>query len=445
MRRTLLCLLVGALLIAPAAMAGTSQDPEIEDGTGDAELAGSQNRALDIEKAWFVEDAALSASIQVQELNGSDHAAAQTASAEWSAVFNVSETEWRLRAKYVAGNLTADVLEDGEVVSDAEAEARIRNRTIEVRWLDHDAHLEAGAVLADTYAYSDVESQTSLNATACHGREVVDCAPDEGYGDDFELAGEPHATTVDGVEISVDRRVKQVDPGEQAVYELTFDNPSDEDVVMDLDHTAPDSWDGTFSNATVTVRADSQAYSRLELSVPADEPPGEVPFSVLASTDRDDGRLDLLVAVRGEPGDSEIEVSAEATNRSVGAGDEATYELTVANRGNESRTVGLSVSGANPDWVTLSDDSLQLDAGEEETVTVTVAIPEGADAGIYSHRVTAEADGDALEEPPRDTVTLTTAVDAGSTSGLPTPGPGVAALAAGVLVAAVAWRRHRRR
>lgn len=445
MRRTLLCVLVGALLIAPAAMAGTSQDPEIEDGTGDAELAGSQNQALDIERAWLDESDALSASIQVAELNGSDQTSAQAASAEWSVAFNVSETEWQLRAKYVAGNLTADVLKDGQVVTDAETEARSRNRTIEIRWLDYDTHLEAGSVLADTYAYSDVEDAAKFEPAACHGKEVVDCAPDQGTGDDFELGGEPYTATVDGVEISVDRRVKQVDPGRKAVYDLSFENPSDQDVVMDLNHTAPDAWDGTFSNETVTVRADSQAHSRLELSIPADEPPGEVPFSVLASTDQDDGRLDLVVDVQGESGESDIELSAESTEASADAGGETTYELTVANRGNESRTVELSVSGSNPDWATLSDGSLRLDAGEEETVTVTVAVPEDADAGIYSHRVTAEAETEGLEGPASDTVTLTTAVDGGVASGLPTPAPSVAAIAAGTLVAAVAWRRHRRR
>lgn len=444
MRKTLLCVLVGALLIAPATMAGTSQDPEIEDGTGDAELAGSQNQALDIERVWIAEDEALSASIEVVQLNGSDQTSAQAASGEWSAVFNVSEAEWQLRAKYVAGNLTADVLKNDQVVTDAETEVRTRNRTIEVRWLDYDTHLEAGSVLADTYAYSDVEDPGKFESAECHGREVVDCAPDQGYGDDFELGGEPYTTTVDGVEISVDRRVKQADPGQQTVYELAFDNPTDQDVVIDLDHTAPDPWDGTFSNETVTVRADSNAYSALELSIPADEPPGEVPFSVQASTDDDDAHLDLVAVVHGDSGDSDIEVSAEPANRSVGAGDEASYELTVANRGNESRTVELSVSGANPDWVTLSDDSLRLDPGEEETVTVTVAVPDDADAGIYSHRVTAESGAEGLEGPSSDTATLTTAVDAGVGSGLPTPGPGIAALAAGTLVAAVAWRRHRR-
>lgn len=444
MRRTLLCVLVGALLIAPAAMAGTREDPEIVDETGDAEFAGSQNEALDIEKAWLVEGDALSASIQVAELNGSDRTAAEAASAEWSTAFNVSETHWALRAKYVAGNLTADVLKDGEVVTEAEADAEIRNRTIVVRWLDYDAHLEAGALLADTYATSDVEDPGKFEPASCHGREVVDCAPDEGYGDDFQLGGEPHATTVDGVEISVDRRVKQVEPGQQAVYELAFDNPTDEDVVIDLDQTAPESWDGTFSNGTVTVRADSQGHSRLELSIPADEPPGEVPFSVLASTDGDEGRLDLVVAVRGESGDSDLRVSAETNESSVSAGEEVSYELTVANRGNESRTVELSVSGSNPEWATLSDGSLRLDPGEEETVTVTVAVPEDADAGIYSHRVTAEADAEGLETPASDTVTLTTAVDGGLPSGLPTPGPGLAALAAAAVGAALVRRRRTR-
>lgn len=464
---TIVAIMAVLLMAAPATMAGTQDAPEIADETGDAQVHDQTVDALDIERAWFEEHSdRLELSVEVASLEEADRLQALALGAEWSVAFTHGATSWRVAATPGAGlpdlpvdveqapAFDAQVYRDGTALSGAEASAHVEDgELIVIEWTDYEDHVPAGAVLADTHAYSAALNLTGANSVQCHGDEAVDCAPNEGYGDAYVLAGTQPTTSIDGVTVRADRGLRDARSGQDVTFHLTFDNPTDRAVSIDLDQTAPDDWDPTFSEERVTVDAGATEATDLTLSVPTNEPEGSVGFSAILRTGEETARLDLVVQVRGDGFDQfAVDARPDAQRLVAEPGGSATAEVTVENDGTQRDTFNVSLSGARPEWVTVSDREFELGPGETTTLTVTVEVPSGAAEGVYTHRLTVSSTTDPSAQ---DTADLTTEVSksagvAGGAVDVPFVGAvpmSIVLLAlAGVLVAGVAvgrWSKGR--
>lgn len=426
--RWLLAVALAGLLVAPAGLAGTQDAPEIVDERGDAQVLGSAAGEADIVKAWIEEDGdRLTFTIEVDALGPAEQVRAAALGTAWAVEFSEDGTAWAVVAQAAVPEPSTDdpalpseatalgghVEREGTTVEAATVEAHIdEERFVVISWTNFKGYLPAGERLTELHAHTRVEHASMDNSVECHGEDVVDCGPDEGFGDDFRLSGERPRAAIRGVEVLADRGERDVRAGEEVSYALDLRNPTDDTVEVVLDETAPDAWNPEFDRDTVTLEPGESASNRLVLRVPADESDGRVAFSIILESGDETARLDLVADVAdAADGPFAVEVTPEAQERRVDPGATATYEVTVKNDGSREDDYNVTVSGARQAWVTVSDYDIELAPGESRTLTVDVDVPDDAKEGVYTHRLRVTSQTDPAV---RDTADMSTNVHKGA-------------------------------
>lgn len=353
------------LLAIPAVPAGSPVQPEIRDAENDATVMQIRNEAADIHKVWLREDAdRLTFTFQVQDLNDTSRAALEKLS--WTARFEERGRNWSVEAAFdETGDPVARILQDGEVFADAETDVTLGNRTVVVEWANYENALPAGATLAKLYAYS--ASETLEGDAQCHGRTVADCAPNHGYGQAFPLTGTPPVVADHGLAIATDRAVREADPGETVTWTLEVENRESTTRSVVLNTTLPGAWSPDLGRDAVTLEGESRTSVDLEVTVPADAADGTVVFTVLVAADDRTVPMDMEVRV-GSSAPAPIRVAADRSVAEARAGEQATYELTISNDGDDEATYDLTVEGARADWVHLERTNVTLAAGNSTVV-----------------------------------------------------------------------------
>ncbi len=126
-----------------------------------------------------------------------------------------------------------------------------------------------------------------------------------------------------------------------------------------------------------------------------------------------------------------------AREANVKAGEQASYELTIENTGDEEDTYDLSVSGVKDDWGSLSITEVTLEAEDDKTFSVSVTVPEEIPAGTYTLKIEVQSQGD---EDLKETLTLTVVVESENTG----DSPGFELVfVAGIFLAVAVVRRKR--
>lgn len=439
-------------LMAPTALGGTVDDPEYTDPSGDAEVLGVDRDSADIVKGWIVEsNASLDLHLQVTGAPPLEQTLSQLEGGSWtfSVVDVATNTTWEARAFWTGSEMSAEVRRDGQAEPGAEADATVEENTVVVSWTNYRNFLPAGTLLDETHGYTQAGGSGS---TECHGTQVVDCAPDAGFGRTFAVGGEPPSDRAGDVVVVADRSEKAAAPGDEVAFRFAFQNEGDAEANLTLESTAPETWDPAFGNDTVVVPAAGDNATDLVLHVPGDQEPGRVEFSVTA-TDEDgaSATLDLAVDVVESgngtgpgpgPGQATVSIEANATSAAVEAGQTATYNLTVTNEGDVAKNVTLKVSSDQAAWAELSERSLRLEVNESASVVLTVDVPDDVEAATYTHTVTAQDEANPSD---RASVTLSTAVGGSAGPGGVVPAAGLPAVLGALAAGAVAVRLVRRR
>lgn len=390
-RSLLLVAAVAVLLIGGAAWAGTADDPEIDDETGD--MAGGSTESgehVDLDQVWIVEtESALEFHIQVASLGD------QGGGERWDVNFAANGSDWAVRAEY-DGSFSSQVQKDDGQFAAADTSVTTDDPVIVVEWTNYEDEL-ANATLTDLYALTDDSDEPLDDALdPCHGENVIDCAPGDGeFGRDFEIGEEP----AEGLSVNVTPNRTEADPGQNLTFNVTARNDDDDPVDGNYTVTAPDALNVTFNGTNVSLEPDGSDSRTLNVTVAddiADDRTYEVNVTFVPDVGKNRSALaEIFVPPPPPPPDPYgLTVTVSPGSETVEPGTSLEYTVEVTNDGAENDTVDLTLEGG-PGWARLADESLSIPAGESASTTLTVDVPDDADDGTYEHSVTATSGGDA--------------------------------------------------
>lgn len=166
-----------------------------------------------------------------------------------------------------------------------------------------------------------------------------------------------------------------------------IDSGASEDATMNVTLTQTAEGD---CDTTVTVNAQEQATPPDVAGAPAQE-------SVTVTTTSGDGSGSALFGV---------DLIIDDREKNWAGQEEIDFSVEVENTGQTNETVALSVDSASGDGciasddftVTLSDETVNVDQEESETVTVSIEVPEGQAADDYCWEITGTVTNDPTQE-----------------------------------------------
>jgi len=230
----------------------------------------------------------------------------------------------------------------------------------------------------------------------------------------------PYAAAEADVTLTSDSSSKEASPGTPAEYTITVRNTGDEDITVQLATSqeaggcqgytsAIEQVSGVISpqsneqvTLTVNVTEGEQTSDECDTTVTAQASPAATPgppaqADVVVTTTKGEGSGN---AAQG------VELSAsQATKNYNGEDAEVTWEITVKNTGQTQETISIEMddsSSCRSDGLEASVDpaQVQLNADDEETVTVTVDVPDREQTEAGSHCFITRATVTAPAPPP---------------------------------------------
>lgn len=336
MRRLLPLLLVVSLLATPA-LAGSQQDPEIEDENGDVDVqhlvdAGAlsgQNvsaeeleTSADVTKAWVDQETEDSFQVNVEladvpdEENlssplvdvwvhftvkdGAFHTAASLSSPKSGAPVQGSYQLYLDESK--VGSLTGTVDVEGDVVSIRVPKADVRDPVEGDELSDFyvTTHAPDSEAVLDYAPGAKEQSLSSLAEDDSADPTALDLSPTASYGDDYEFKATGDKTS--RISVDVTPSSLEVTAGEQESFAVRITNDADgpDDVSLTLGNT-PSGWSATLEQSGLSVPAQSSEIVTLFISPPADAEGHElVHLQVTSERGADKGASVSVVAVQPE-------------------------------------------------------------------------------------------------------------------------------------------------
>lgn len=409
-RHAPVALLLGLAMVAwPLAIAGSFEDPEITDATGDASISGQGDAAeqhFDINRSW-VSFGGGTLDLQIHVENGGNFdTLASTLNGSWNVVFDANGSTWRAEMSWAGlpPGQSSQIYQDGEAIQTANSSS-IDGQNITISWDDAGDTLPSTATLTNLYAYTSADTGADVD---CNGNDAVDCAPDDGFGDDFPLGG-----AVADLALEVGSETRTGGPGSSVGFVLSVTNNGSQAKNVTFDTDLPDSWNPSFTPANATVAPNGTNQTALEATVPSDQEPGNVTFNATASAGGDSLSQTLTVQVTNQTGPRfDVSVSISDASKSGAPGSEVTYTMQVSNVGSEDDSYNIHADEGDSDLISYSENIISVAAGETKEVTATVSIPsDAAEGDEIEHVVGIHSENNPEKD---DTVTLTTTVDSGS-------------------------------
>lgn len=409
-------MVVSALLAASSGLAGTADDPEITDPSGDAsvstDLSGDFSGMVDITQAWVVKDGAdLAFHLQVAGSDVSFEDAGTTVDATWHVAF-VADSSWRIVLDWTGTPASPEVriLEDGSEVDESVSESRSSD-TITFTWTGAVDTLGSQAVLTDLHAYTQASDS---NDADCHGEQVVDCGPDDPeFGRDFAVAG-----AAADLSLSATPSEERIAKGSTGIFDVVVSNAGNETLNVTLSADAPEGWNTSFVPENLSLAGGTASSSSFNVQVPGSADNGTTNLSIHANVGED--RISTEVAVNvteegtGGGQGNPYEFSAPTTAKTTTAGQPVGYDVVISNVGDSSDRYSIHVDEGQKSWVSFSTKQVEIDAGDSATISVQIEPPAATGVGSYDHLIGVHP----LSNPSNTkTVSLTTTVEAGGGGG----------------------------
>lgn len=440
-----LAVLVAVTVLPAAVPAGSSDAPEVEDPCGDA-TAGPAGVAplesADVGALWYEWEPVNGRIHQYLDfcaeeirhdkrrlvgqigwtVNWTDARGRTWSQRVWSSGLEPTEMNYQLchgREKVKSDRKAK--------IDDGVARLTINNALDETRF--EEAILET-YVVAGRYPPPSRDHEFPPGDCRIGFTETFDRAPDDEFGEVFELEARRKEQVGHGVEIvaPADRRMGA---GETIRMEIDVDNTVAEirNVTFDLTHDLPSDFPVALqpddiamppkgeAEATVAVRAPRTAIDgtyRLEVE-------GVVRNATLVRIGRVNATWDL--GVDAHTFRPVIPTGPSGPTTPPGAVVEHGIEL--VNGGTALDRFRLDVAGDPPGWVHLPTDAVTLDASASRNLTLKIRVPADAEPGWYEHVVTATSvtRSDAVAEVPVITGVVLTDEGVIAESGATVPGP----------------------
>jgi hypothetical protein len=177
---------------------------------------------------------------------------------------------------------------------------------------------------------------------------------------------------------------QKTNPDNILTYTITVTNTGNSDNTIGLDISKDDNNWGSLSDTTVTLAKGQSQDITLTVSVPSDALDGSYQIKVQAISEIDPSYYDeISLTTTVEQIIYGLEVEPETQKADIEKGAQQEFSITVENTGNTKETIICEVIGDDNDWVVLNSNSLTLNEGITDEVTVLVKVPESASEGIH--------------------------------------------------------------
>ncbi len=195
--------------------------------------------------------------------------------------------------------------------------------------------------------------------------------------------------------IRVQPATAQIDatPNDFVTAVFTIKNLSDVPHSFQLEVTAPHGWEALNPLDTLALQGQSQQELFLTVQIPPATPAGKYTLAVSAK----DSSLSALGRTQIDVASTDmIKLSTPTWQPFTKAGEEGAYPITVANRGNQSAAVRLTVV-APLSWQTrLSSETLSLSPGQSQVVELFMRPPGQSSAS--QGKITIQASSNKAQE-----------------------------------------------
>jgi uncharacterized membrane protein len=232
-------------------------------------------------------------------------------------------------------------------------------------------------------------------------------------------------------------------PNSKFDFQINVKNDSPHDEVFNLVASAPDGFQATFKEqygtqelTSIPVKANEAKDITLSIAPPRTAPSGQYQVVAQIGSAEVNASTELMLDVTGQPTLSMVGPEGRLSGDAV-AGKERTFNFTLKNDGTApARDVKLSAASPTAWKVTFDPENIPaIEAGQEQTVAVSMTPSDQAVAGDYVVAVRANGEGTSADASFRVTVLTST------TWGV----AGLGLIAAALLVFAVAVTRYGRR
>lgn len=187
-----------------------------------------------------------------------------------------------------------------------------------------------------------------------------------------------------------------VEPTMTVTYTFEVTNVANANESFDVSVADTRGWDMSLSNATLRLEPDESAEVTVQVCPLRYDPPGvtntlTLSISSMNLTGNTANANVLLIAGHHREVDITLSQSA-STNYSVPEDMQIVYSMVVGNLGNSNDTICLTLTGESSFWAVLSTSYVFLEAGEAETVNLTMTPGLTVLAGQYLFNVTATSE-----------------------------------------------------
>jgi len=245
-----------------------------------------------------------------------------------------------------------------------------------------------------------------------------------------------------GVELTTPVSEKQAMKGERVIYLITVKNTGNGEDTFNITVTETVAGWATPELTEVTLGAGASMEFDLTVDVPLETPVTTAEITVAAESQGDPAagdELNITVTVLEDTATYGVELRGD-TRKTVTAGEQASYELTVTNTGNGEDTMTIEVTGVNQGWATLEITSVTLAPGASRVFNLTVIVPGETPKGAYHFTISATSQGNGTTT---DSLEVTVTVEKEGDDDSPGFGAVVVAIALVSVVLVSALRRRR--
>jgi uncharacterized membrane protein len=190
-----------------------------------------------------------------------------------------------------------------------------------------------------------------------------------------------------------------VEPTIPVTYAFTLTNEANANESFEIAAVDGLGWDISVSNATLHLQPDEVAEVSVEVCPSRYDPPGATNILTLSVSSMNltanTANANVLLIV-GHHREVDLSLSQLASvNFSAPEDRQIVYSLMVRNLGNSNDTIGLVLTGASSFWTVLNASYVLLEAGEAETVGLTMTPGLTVLAGQYAFNITATSEANA--------------------------------------------------
>ena len=225
----------------------------------------------------------------------------------------------------------------------------------------------------------------------------------------FTITVEPPEQSHHDLELWTVTPVRIAKAGSSVDFNVEIKNSGTEEVVLNLIlEGLPTGWKAHFFHgegeiARLALKSGGSATIRVNIEIPESAEEGDYSFNFTANTGSFSEKIELEITVEPIEIEREIRLICRYPSLTTEAGDAATYDIIVTNKGDKDEHIYFSTNVTSPDLdITFSAREVEVAAGESLSLSVTVATRRGITPGEYTIPIVAETDDKQLS----DSITL---------------------------------------